>query len=115
MNATVISCLPGDFLSPCLITSLDGGRAMLDGLKIAGLDYACMGNHEFDLGFDGLGSLLKATTPELPGSMPAVACTTFLNSNITDQLQFLPKFKTISIGERTAVIGGFVLTLPLNP
>jgi hypothetical protein len=47
----VISTLAGDFLSPCPLTALDGGRAMTEGLNKAKIEYVMLGNHELDYGF----------------------------------------------------------------
>ncbi len=69
----------------------------MEGLNVANIDYACLGNHEFDLGFSGLDSILKTA-----------ACTTVINSNVDGELQSLPKFKTFLVGDRLAVIGGFL-------
>ena len=49
LGCVVTSHLNGDFLSPCLQTALDGGTAMMQGLNYGKLDYACLGNHEFDM------------------------------------------------------------------
>jgi hypothetical protein len=43
----VVASISGDFLSPCLYSSLDGGRTMAEALGMVGFDYACLGNHEF--------------------------------------------------------------------
>ena len=48
-NCVVTSHLNGDFLSPCIHTALDGGTTMMQALNYAKLDYACLGNHEFDM------------------------------------------------------------------
>jgi 5'-nucleotidase/UDP-sugar diphosphatase len=54
-NAPVITTLGGDFLSPSAlaIPKVDGeaigGRQMVDVLNAAGLEWATLGNHEFDL------------------------------------------------------------------
>ncbi|MEL6461035.1 MAG: metallophosphoesterase [Cyanobacteria bacterium J06621_15] len=58
-DAVVISCLNGDFLSPSLFTSLDGGKTMLDVLKVVDIDYICFGNHEFDIDLNILNKRLK--------------------------------------------------------
>ena len=58
-DGVVISCLSGDFISPCLITSLDGGKAMLDVLNVVNIDYICFGNHEFDVSLDVLHERFK--------------------------------------------------------
>ena len=47
----MISTLAGDFLSPCPLTALDGGRAMTEGLNKAKIEYVMLGNHELDYGF----------------------------------------------------------------
>lgn len=50
LDMEVVSCLAGDFLSPSLLTSLDGGRSMLDVVNQVGFDMVSIGNHEFDIG-----------------------------------------------------------------
>ena len=42
--------LNGDFLSPCVMTALDGGHTMTEAVSRSLVDYVCLGNHEFDLG-----------------------------------------------------------------
>lgn len=44
----------GDFLSPSLLSSLDGGRAMIECLDAVGVTHVTFGNHEDDLGRDDL-------------------------------------------------------------
>jgi 2',3'-cyclic-nucleotide 2'-phosphodiesterase (5'-nucleotidase family) len=44
-----IVMLPGDFLAPSLLSSLDHGFGMVDCLNKCGVDYACFGNHETDV------------------------------------------------------------------
>ncbi|GEM_PF-6892194 len=100
-DGVVVSCLCGDFLSPCLLTSLDGGKAMLDVLKIVEIDYICFGNHEFDVDLDILKQRLK-TCPN-----------TFLNSNISNLEIFdilgnpLPKYEILEVGKRKVAFTGF--------
>ena len=97
LDGVVISTLPGDFLSPCTLTSLDGGRAMMKALNIAQIDFACLGNHEFDLGFAGLESILQTSST-----------TKIINSNVDDkELQALPKYVKFLVGKRSCVLGGF--------
>ena len=45
-GCVVKSFINGDFLSPCLISALDAGKAMLQALNEVGIDFACLGNHE---------------------------------------------------------------------
>ena len=97
IDAVVISVLNGDFLSPCSLTAIDGGRAMTEGLNHAMLDYVMLGNHEFDFGFD----------------VPISRMQTFngkcLNSNIsTAKMASLPKYDIIDVGGKQVVIGGFL-------
>jgi 2',3'-cyclic-nucleotide 2'-phosphodiesterase (5'-nucleotidase family) len=44
-----IAVLAGDFLSPSLLSSLDGGRGMVDCLNATGITHVILGNHEADL------------------------------------------------------------------
>lgn len=100
-DAMVIACLSGDFLSPCLITSLDGGKAMLDVLKVVNIDYICLGNHEFDVSVDVLGERFKTYEGKC------------LNSNILDlpivdaSGQLLPKYDIVEVGSRKVAFAGF--------
>ena len=100
-DAVVIACLSGDFLSPCLITSLDGGKAMLDVLKVVNIDYICFGNHEFDVSLDVLGERFKTYEGKC------------LNSNILDlpivdaSGQPLPKYDIVEVGSRRVAFAGF--------
>jgi 2',3'-cyclic-nucleotide 2'-phosphodiesterase (5'-nucleotidase family) len=41
--------LAGDFLAPSLLSSLDGGRGMVDCMNAVGVTYAILGNHEDDV------------------------------------------------------------------
>ena len=100
-DAVVIAALSGDFLSPCLLTSLDGGKSMLDILKIVDIDYICFGNHEFDVELD----VLKERFKTYEGKC--------LNSNI-DNLpivdksgKFLPNHEIIQVGGHNVALAGF--------
>jgi 2',3'-cyclic-nucleotide 2'-phosphodiesterase (5'-nucleotidase family) len=54
-NPNVVTVLSGDFLSPSVIGTLkyEGktirGRQMVDVMNTAGVDWVCLGNHEFDI------------------------------------------------------------------
>ena len=50
----VLMTLAGDFLSPSVASSVFKGEQMVATLNAAGLDYAVLGNHEFDFGIDVL-------------------------------------------------------------
>ena len=90
LDCTFISTLNGDFLSPCILTSLDGGKGMMDAVSKSGLDYLCLGNHEFDLIVPALGEKLK----DFPGKC--------LNTNgdVTKmpELAFLPTHDLVGEG-----------------
>jgi 5'-nucleotidase/UDP-sugar diphosphatase len=55
INPNTISIMAGDFLSPSAlgVTTINGetlaGKQMVDSLNVTGLDYAILGNHEFDI------------------------------------------------------------------
>ncbi|MBF0180307.1 MAG: bifunctional metallophosphatase/5'-nucleotidase [Magnetococcales bacterium] len=53
--------LPGDFLSPSLMTPLFRGAQMVEALNRLGLDYAAPGNHEFDIGLESLDRNVSAS------------------------------------------------------
>ena len=100
-DAIVVASLNGDFLSPCLLTSLDGGKSMLDVLKVVDIDYICFGNHEFDVNLDVLqerfktyqGKCLNSNIPNLPIVGP--------------EGNPLPKYDIIEVGNHRVVFAGF--------
>ena len=58
----VILALAGDFLSPSVASSVFKGEQMIATLNAAGLDYATLGNHEFDFGIDVLKQRIAEST-----------------------------------------------------
>ena len=58
----VIMALAGDFLSPSVASSVFKGEQMIAALNAAGLDYATLGNHEFDFGIDVLKQRMSEST-----------------------------------------------------
>lgn len=58
----VILALAGDFLSPSVASSVFKGEQMIATLNAAGLDYATLGNHEFDFGIDVLRQRMSEST-----------------------------------------------------
>jgi 2',3'-cyclic-nucleotide 2'-phosphodiesterase (5'-nucleotidase family) len=49
---TPVLVIAGDFLSPSVASSIFKGEQMVAALNAAGLDFATLGNHEFDFGSD---------------------------------------------------------------
>lgn len=49
-GATVIVTFGGDMISPSLLSGIDKGANMIDMANAVGLDFAVLGNHEFDFG-----------------------------------------------------------------
>jgi len=102
-DCVVVSALPGDFLSPCTLTSLDGGVGMLAALNEADIQYVTFGNHEFDLDSEGLQERIR----EYKG--------TWLNSNVESPAfvghggQPLPRYDVIRVGSRKVALAGFCL------
>ena len=93
------SHLNGDFLSPCSLTAVDGGRGMTEGLNLAKLDYVCLGNHEFDFGFDVIATRVK----QFKGKC--------INSNVPDERidkKLLPKYDIIEVGDRKVLVAGLL-------
>lgn len=94
-NCVVTSHLNGDYFSPCILSALDGGKAMMQGINHALIDYLCIGNHEFDLGAKQLRRNLKAFNGKT------------INSNVEEEaMRDLPRYDVINIGSRKAVIAG---------
>ena len=53
-----IATLAGDFVSPSVLSGFDRGRGMVRVLNLVGVDFACLGNHEFDHSIEVLGQRL---------------------------------------------------------
>jgi len=97
LDCKVISTLPGDFLSPCTLTAIDGGRGMTDALNHAGFDYVCLGNHEFDFGM------------QVPVARMVGFNGKCINSNVSDSpINTLPKYDIVDVGSKKVLIGGFL-------
>ncbi|HEY8195707.1 MAG TPA: bifunctional metallophosphatase/5'-nucleotidase [Gemmatimonadales bacterium] len=60
-NGPVLFVLAGDFLSPSVLTKYYGGQQMVAAFNAAKLDYATLGNHEFDLEIDTLIARIEAS------------------------------------------------------
>ena len=81
----VITTLAGDFLSPSVLSSLDRGRGMVQVLNAVGVDYACFGNHEADVGLKALrkrigefsATLINSNVPGAVVDAPATAVVSF--------------------------------------
>jgi 5'-nucleotidase len=56
---TVLLTMSGDFLSPSVASSVFKGQQMMAALNAIPLDYATLGNHEFDMGVPVLRERLK--------------------------------------------------------
>ena len=94
-EGTVITTLAGDFLSPSVLSSLDRGRGMVQVLNAVGIGYACLGNHEADVG-------LKALRKRL-GEFSA----TLINSNVPGAVDGAPATAVVSLpgGKRVGLLG----------
>ena len=94
-EGTVITTLAGDFLSPSVLSSLDRGRGMVQVLNAVGIEYACLGNHEADVG-------LKALRKRL-GEFDA----TLINSNVPGAVDGAPATAVVELpgGKRVGLLG----------
>lgn len=105
-GAVVVSSLNGDFLSPCIFTSLDGGKAIVDVLNTVGIDYLCLGNHEFDVGIDVLSSRLEALESRcLNGNIPHLPA-------VDRAGRPLPAYEVVAVGDRRVAFAGFCTSNP---
>lgn len=103
LDCVVISTLNGDFLSPCVLSSLDGGKAMGGVLDRVPIDYCCLGNHEFDVGGRRLAQRIQA-----------METTVVLNSNVSGvpELEAIEKSRlraveALQVGRRRVCLSGF--------
>ena len=90
-GAAFVTTLAGDFVSPSLLSSLDGGRGMIDCMNGVPIDYVCFGNHEDDIS----AAELHARIGEFKG--------TWLSTNV---LGFDPKLVTAAVLEIGRPEGG---------
>ena len=91
LDCVVSAHLNGDFLSPCTLTAIDGGRGMTEGLNQAKFDYVCLGNHEFDFGLEPLAERLAGFKGKC------------INSNVSNpQLAALPAYDVLHVGDKKA-------------
>lgn len=95
----VIAVLPGDFVAPSLLSSIDKGYGMIDCLNASGMDYVSIGNHENDIPLNQLHNRIKQSK------------FTWINSNMPDlplgTLQtLLPEYSIICVKDkRIALLG----------
>ena len=69
-NPNTIYIDAGDYFSGPYISTLTKGRAVINSMNFLGLDAACIGNHEFDHGWDNMLEQMKeATFPILNGNI----------------------------------------------
>jgi len=76
----VVTALPGDFLAPSLLSSLDAGYSMVKVLNLVPIDYVCFGNHDGnDIAYNKLvhrveefnGTWLNSNMPDFEPSLPS--------------------------------------------
>ena len=94
-GGTVITTLAGDFLSPSVLSSLDRGRGMVQVLNAVGIEFACLGNHEADVGLEALRKRL--------GEFEA----TLINSNVPGAAEDAPATAVVELpgGKRVGLLG----------
>lgn len=91
--------LAGDFLAPSILSSLDGGRAMVECMKMVGITHAIFGNHEDDIPTEALRSRIV----ELGA--------TWLSTNVAFDPP-LPASQVLTIGRVRLGLVGVVMTDP---
>lgn len=58
-NAKCLTLVSGDFISPIKYTNLDGGKLIMEVFDSVPVDYASLGNHEFDIKPNELNSSIE--------------------------------------------------------
>lgn len=86
-NVKTISVLPGDFLAPSLLSSIDKGHGMTDCMNKSGINYVCFGNHEADVDMKQMQSRIRESN------------FTWINSN----MQSIPLAADIKLPEYSIV------------
>jgi 5'-nucleotidase len=114
-HAPVMTTLGGDYLSPSALGTARvdgeaiGGRQMVDVLNALGLEWATLGNHEFDLQEPAFRARLEQSKFRI------------VSSNVTDvNGRLFPKTETfavvpVQVGGRARRIGLIGLTIDSNP
>ncbi|ETW02183.1 hypothetical protein H310_05751 [Aphanomyces invadans] len=87
----------GDTMSPSLWSAYFKGMHMIDAHNAIGVDYACLGNHEFDFGIDGfLNVSAKSTFPWLNANTYELSSKKLLRGTIPNAVK---SFKSATMGE----------------
>lgn len=94
-----ICILPGDFVAPSLLSSLDSGRSMIDCLNAACLDYVSIGNHESDISLENLWNRMRESKFKwINSNMPSFP--------LPEDIGTLPTHAIIEVGgKKIALLG----------
>lgn len=92
--------LPGDFVSPSILSSLDSGRGMVDCLNALGVTHVTFGNHEDDI-----------DTRELIARIEEFRGTWFA-TNVRTLVPRLPTGEVLTVGDVRVGLLGVVMTDP---
>lgn len=92
--------LAGDFLAPSLLSSIDGGRGMVECLNAIGVTHVVLGNHEDDLSPDQLRLRLTELSAKCLGTN--VRAGTALGVE-------LPRYDVVRVGELAVALVGAVM------
>ncbi len=95
-NPHVVMVLGGDTLSPSVASKIFQGKHMIEGWNALGLDYAVLGNHEFDFG------------PEVLKQRMGESKFTWLGANVLESGKPLGKMPPYVIREFDGVKVGFI-------
>jgi len=114
-HAPVLTTLGGDYLSPSALATarVDGepiaGRQMVDVLNALGLEYATLGNHEFDLAEPAFHArLAQSKFKVIASNVTAADGTPFPN---TEAFAVVP----VTLGGRSLKVGILGVTIDSNP
>lgn len=99
-----LALLPGDFLAPSSLSSLDRGFGMVDVLNRAGMDIVCFGNHEADIPLEPhlYDRIKQSKFLWINSNMPTFKCPT----DDLDLCKKLPSYHIITVkNKRIAFLG----------
>ena len=94
-GATVLVTFGGDLISPSLMSGIDQGAHMIDLAEQVGIQYATLGNHEFDFG------------PEVLKTRIAESDFAWISSNVTENGASIPGVG----GAKMVEAGGYKIAL----
>ena len=98
-DAVFLSTVNGDFVSPSILSGMDGGRGMVSVLNHVGVSHVCLGNHEADVRH------LLPRPPCVPAPYPCLAAGLLAHPEVDGSISS-PQIKLNELTSRIQEFGG---------